>query len=93
MQCSLCGQEWEFRRIFCAYCGEDKEQKLPVYVADQFPYIRVEACETCHRYLKSIDLSVDGHAIPEVDDLVSVGLDLWAAEQGFARVEPGLAGV
>ena len=32
-------------------------------------------------------------AIPEVDDLVSLAMDLWAQEQGFARLEPGLAGI
>jgi formate dehydrogenase maturation protein FdhE len=55
--------------------------------------VRVEACETCHRYVKSIDLSEDARPIPEVDDLVSLSMDLWAAEQGFTRIEPGLAGL
>jgi formate dehydrogenase maturation protein FdhE len=31
--------------------------------------------------------------MPEVDDLASIALDLWAVEQGFTRIEPGLAGV
>jgi formate dehydrogenase maturation protein FdhE len=43
--------------------------------------------------VKSIDLSQDGRLIPEVDELTSIGLDLWAAEEGFARIEPGLAGL
>ncbi len=30
---------------------------------------------------------------PEVDDLVSLGMDLWAQEEGYARVAPGLAGI
>ncbi|HXK11205.1 MAG TPA: hypothetical protein VMT70_16280 [Vicinamibacteria bacterium] len=29
----------------------------------------------------------------EVDDLVSLAMDLWAAEQGYRRIEPGLAGL
>jgi FdhE protein len=55
--------------------------------------VRIEACETCRRYVKSIDLTLEGRAIPEVDDLVSLGMDLWAASEGFERVEPGLAGI
>ncbi len=43
--------------------------------------------------MKSLDLSADGRLIPEVDDLASLGLDLWAIEQGFKRIEPGLAGI
>jgi formate dehydrogenase maturation protein FdhE len=42
--------------------------------------------------VKSIDLTLDARAIPEVDDLVSLSLDLWAAREGFTRIEPGLAG-
>jgi FdhE protein len=91
--CALCGSEWVVNRILCPACGEENPDHLPSFSADRYPTARIEACETCHRYVKSIDLTVDGHAIPEVDDLVSVGLDLWAAEQGFARIEPGLAGV
>jgi formate dehydrogenase maturation protein FdhE len=55
--------------------------------------VRIEGCETCRRYLKSIDLTADARPIPEVDDLVTLALDLWASEQGFTRVEPGLAGL
>jgi len=28
-----------------------------------------------------------------VDDLVSLSMDLWAVEQGFTRIEPGLVGL
>jgi formate dehydrogenase maturation protein FdhE len=43
--------------------------------------------------VKSIDAGVDAQAIPEVDDLLSVALDLWAQGQGYSRLEPGLAGL
>jgi FdhE protein len=66
--------------------------KLPSFQSDNHPAARIEACEICRRYVKSIDLSVDGRAIPEVDDLVSLSMDLWAAGEGFTRIEPGLAG-
>jgi len=45
--CSFCSQEWDFRRLLCSTCGEKAEGKLPVYVAEQLPHIRVEACDTC----------------------------------------------
>lgn len=92
LQCSFCSQEWEFRRIFCAHCGEDKEEKLPVYIAEQFAYIRVEACETCKYFLRTIDLTKDGNAIPIVDDLVAVPLGLWAQENGYTRIQSNLLG-
>jgi len=90
--CSFCLREWEFRRIFCSTCGEETETKLPVYVAEQFPYIRVEACETCKFYLRTIDLTKDGNAVPLVDDLAAIPLSLWAEEHGYSRAQPNLLG-
>ena len=91
--CALCGGEWPLGRICCPACSEEDPERLPSFASDSYRGARVEACETCRRYVKSIDLTLDGRAIPEVDDLVSLGLDLWAAEEGFSRIEPGMAGI
>jgi formate dehydrogenase maturation protein FdhE len=88
--CSFCLHEWEFRRILCPTCGEEAENKLPVYVAEQFPHIRTEACETCRYYIRTIDLTKDGHAIPLVDDLAAIPLTLWATEHNYTRLHPNL---
>jgi formate dehydrogenase accessory protein FdhE len=90
--CSFCSQEWEFRRIHCPTCGEQAEGKLPVYVAEQLPHIRVEACDTCKFFLATVDLTKDGHAIPLVDDLAAIPLTLWAHEHGYSRLQPNLLG-
>lgn len=91
--CALCGSEWMFQRILCPSCFEADPTKLPSFQSDRHPTVRLEACETCRRYVKSIDLTLDARPIPEVDDLVSLSLDLWAVQQGFSRIEPGLAGI
>jgi formate dehydrogenase accessory protein FdhE len=91
--CSLCGLEWPFQRIVCPSCFEEDPYRLPVFQSEPHPTVRIEACETCRRYVKSIDLSEDARPIPEVDDLVSLSMDLWAVEQGWTRIEPGLAGL
>jgi FdhE protein len=90
--CSFCCREWEFRRILCPTCGEEAEEKLPVYVAEQLPHIRVEACDTCKFYVTGVDLTKDGHAIPLVDDLAAIPLTLWAHEHGYSRLQPNLLG-
>lgn len=92
LQCSFCFQEWEFRRIFCAHCGEEQEPKLPVYVAEQFSYVRVECCETCKHFLRTIDLTKDGRAVPLIDDLAAIPLTLWAQENGYTRIQNNLLG-
>jgi len=91
--CALCGGEWAVNRIRCASCGEEDPEKLPFFQTDRYPAVRLEACASCHCYLKSIDLTVDARALPEVDELLSLSMDLWAGDEGFARIEPGLAGV
>ena len=91
--CAFCALEWPSPRIRCPACGEEDPAKLPNYSAPEHPAARIEACETCRAYVKSIDLSKDARPLPEVDDLVSISLDLWALEQGFERLEPGLAGL
>lgn len=88
--CGFCLCEWEFRRIVCPNCDEKDHAKLPVYTAEQFPYIRVECCDTCRTYLKSIDLSKNGLADPLVDELASIPLDLWAQERGYSKLKPNL---
>lgn len=93
LHCALCALEWNINRICCPACGEDDPYKLPVYRSDPHPAVRIEACETCRRYVKSIDLTLDARPIAEVDDLLSLSMDLWAMEEGLTRIEPGLAGV
>ena len=90
--CSFCLQEWEFRRILCPTCGEEAEDKLPIYISEDTPHIRVEACDTCKFYLRTIDLTKDGNAIPLVDDLAAIPYSLWAHEQGYTRLQPNLLG-
>jgi hypothetical protein len=91
--CALCNHAWSLPRILCATCSEERPDELPGFQSDRHPAVRIEACATCRAYMKSIDLTVDARAIPEVDDLVSLSLDLWASERGFSRLEPGLAGL
>jgi formate dehydrogenase accessory protein FdhE len=90
--CPLCGGEWRVNRVCCPCCAEEDPARLPAFASASCPAVRIEACETCGAYVKSIDLTLDARAIPEVDDLASLAFDLWAAREGFQRIEPGLAG-
>lgn len=91
--CSFCLNEWDFRRIVCPGCGEENERKLSVFTAEDFRHIRVEGCDTCKTYIKTIDLTKDGHAEPLVDELASAPLDLWAREHGYAKLHSNLLGL
>jgi FdhE protein len=91
--CGFCLTEWEFRRLICPGCAQEDHVKLPVYTAAELPYIRVECCDVCQTYIKSIDLTKNGLADPLVDELASVPLSLWAQEHGYAKLQPNLLGM
>jgi formate dehydrogenase maturation protein FdhE len=93
LHCGLCAFVWQVGRIRCPACGEEDPEKLPSFSAPQHVGVRIEACESCKTYVKSIDLSLDARRVPEIDDLVSLSMDLWATEHGYVRMEPGLAGL
>ena len=91
--CSLCSTEWACGRLICPACGEDNVDKLAVYTALQFNHVRVEACDTCSQYIKTVDLTKNGLAVPVVDELASIPLNFWAHEQGYVKLQANLLGI
>ena len=85
--CSFCLAEWEFRRIVCPGCGEEDHAKLPVYTAEELKHVRVESCDSCRLYVKSVDMTKNGLAEPVVDEIASVSLDIWAQSQGYTKLQ------
>jgi formate dehydrogenase maturation protein FdhE len=57
-----------------------------------FHHIRIEACDSCRHYLLSIDLLADPAAVPLVDEMSALPLDLFAREKGFTKITPNLMG-
>jgi FdhE protein len=91
--CSTCLTVWRFRRVVCAHCGEERPTKLGYFHSPEFNHVRIEACDSCKRYIKGIDLTVYGLAVPLVDEVAAAPLDLWAHEHGYARIERNLVGL
>lgn len=93
--CPACGESDEARLVVYAERwegavtanGKNGEGAAPV-----FPHMRIAGCTSCGRYLIEIDLARDGRAVPEVDELAALPLDLYAADQGLTKVTPNLMG-
>lgn len=92
LMCSLCFTDWQINRISCPVCDERNPEKLPYFQSEQLPIVRIEACDSCKHYLKGIDLTKDGRAVPLVDELATPALDIWAHENGYEKIELNLAG-
>ena len=92
--CSRCHHTWVFARMTCAGCGERSGSKLPIYgETERFPHLRVDACDSCGGYLLTVDLGKAPGAVPIVDELAGVPLDLYARDQGKRKIVPNLMGM
>lgn len=93
--CGRCATWWSFPRAVCAVCGEEDPRNLGSYLGEGQRWVRVDACETCHGYVKTFDLREPGGlaVVPLVDDVATLTLDIWAGEQGLARPVHSFAGV
>jgi len=91
--CATCLSSWEFRRVLCANCGEERPTKLGYFHSPEFDHVRIEACESCKHYIKGVDLTRIGFAQPLVDEIYGAPLDLWAREHGYTKIELNLIGL
>jgi formate dehydrogenase accessory protein FdhE len=92
--CGRCGESWGHPRMTCAGCGETSTGRLPIFADyDRFPHLRADACESCHRYVITVDLRRDPEAVPVVDELAALPLDLSVQARGFAKITPNLMAI
>lgn len=91
--CSLCLHEWPFARVRCPACGTADHHKIGYYSTPEFAHLEVQVCESCQAYLHLVDLLKEKEAIPDVDELAALPLDLWALEKGYWKAQPNLAGI
>lgn len=81
LMCSRCNTLWPYPRVGCPYCGSQDNQ---TYYSSKDAVYRLYVCPQCKRYLKSMDLrGVYREVYPEVERLLTVGMDLAAREQGY----------
>jgi FdhE protein len=91
LRCGRCAADWEVEWLYCIYCGErDHRQLGSLSPHDAGELLKVETCETCRGYLKSV-ASLQG--LPPLElllqDLETVELDLVAIERGYHRPQAG----
>jgi len=93
ISCALCMRRRAFERGRCPGCNESTESQLCSFTTPDFPHLRLQACDRCKGYLQVIDLSRDPAAIPEVDELAGLPLDLWAQEHGYHKLQSNIVGI
>ncbi len=88
--CSFCGSEWRIDRLLCPFCGNGDQTSLHYFTAEGEEMRRVNLCDQCHQYIKTILLGESAGFDPCLEDLASFHLDLVASQKGYRRPVPQL---
>ena len=84
LHCELCGFEWTYPRIQCPFCENSDSEELGYFMSEEEKGLRVDFCKKCNTYIKTIDLRVAEAPAPlELENLITLHLDMLAHEQGF----------
>ena len=92
--CSFCRHQWRAPRVFCALCENTRSGQLHYFFAEEEKDLRVDVCDNCRQYLKSIDTrDLARPVFPPLEQVASLHLDMIAAEKGFkSAIEIGIDG-
>ena len=87
--CSLCGCQWRWERIACPYCSNKDHKSLHYLYAEDEEAYRVDLCDLCKGYIKTIDSRKLGYdPYLDLEDVVTIHLDIIAMEKGYRRSAP-----
>jgi len=86
--CSYCGFQWRIDRLICPFCNNKEQQSLHYLYAEGEEAYRIDLCEKCHQYIKTIDLRNLEESDPVLEDLATLHLDILASQKGYKRPVP-----
>jgi FdhE protein len=83
--CSRCQARWPTDPIACPFCGERDKARITSFATRDGAY-RVAACQTCRRYLKTLDGRRAGRPVlPALDTIATLPLDAVVLQRGFSN--------
>jgi FdhE protein len=87
LRCGLCGADWAYSRLRCAFCGNRDHKTLGhITVSGEEEKYRLQTCDECRGYLKVVvTFEPTPVELLPVEDLATLHLDLIAADHGYTR--------
>lgn len=83
--CCRCQANWPTEPFACPFCGENDRQRITSFATPDGTY-RVTACQSCRRYLKTLDGRRAGRTVmPAVDAVATLPLDAVVMQRGFSN--------
>ncbi len=86
--CSFCGYQWRIDRIFCPFCSNKDQESLHYFLGEGEETHRIDLCDKCHQYIKTIDYRKLQESDPVLEDLATPHLDVLATNKGYKRPVP-----
>jgi FdhE protein len=86
--CSYCGYQWRMDRISCPFCKNNDQESLHYFFGEGEETHRIDLCDKCHQYIKTIDTRNLQESDPVLEDLATLHLDILASQKGYKRPAP-----
>jgi FdhE protein len=83
--CSFCGYQWRADRLCCPACDNKEQGSLGYFCGEGEEAIRIDLCDRCRRYIKTIDYRALEESDPCLEDLATLHLDVLASSKGYER--------
>ena len=96
--CPVCYGEWPIKRDVCANCGNEDLEEHYYFIPEskEDKHLRVDICNKCKHYIKTVDervLSDEGKTCsPLVEDLATPYIDIRLLEEGYEKATKNLFG-
>ena len=86
--CSFCGYQWRMDRISCPFCKNKDQESLHFFYGEGEETHRIDLCDKCRQYIKTIDYRNLQESDPVLEDLATLHLDILASQKGYKRSVP-----
>jgi len=91
--CSYCSSRGTWHRIGCPGCRNRDARKLELIEVEQEKGFRIDLCNECRGYIKTMDERLLSEYTPELLDIISLPLDILAQGRGYKRRSPNPIGI
>ncbi|MBN1497989.1 MAG: formate dehydrogenase accessory protein FdhE [Spirochaetes bacterium] len=82
--CGFCGHQWPSKRVYCSFCENTDHETLRYFEIDNEEEYRVDVCEKCKRYIKTVDKKKTSRTMYlPLESIATPYIDLKFKEMGY----------
>lgn len=83
--CRFCWHHWSAKRMVCPFCEGSRDKDLHYFYNEEETGTRVDLCDHCRKYIKTLDTRKLGRLIyPPLEHISNLHLDIKARDMGFS---------